>query len=100
VSLFEKSTNMSKIEQFLFKVGGALVGTRRNIVGKGHTMLFQEFARSHNEGGTHETTCMECLSTVAMVGSEIELYGHESVHVCDPVNLHRMNRDRAPLPLL
>ena len=91
---------MSKMEQSLFKVGGTLPETRRNIAGKRHTMPFQEFVRSHNEDGTHETTCMECLATVATVGSETELYQHELVHVCDPVNLNRMNRDRAAQPFL
>jgi hypothetical protein len=63
-------------------------------------MPFQEFARSHYEDGTHETICTERLATIATVGSEAELYQHNLVHVCDPVNLNRMNRDRPSLPNL
>ena len=61
-------------------------------------MISQEFAHRYNEDGTHESICMDCLATITTVGSETELYQHESVHVCDPVNLNRMNRDRTPLP--
>jgi hypothetical protein len=61
-------------------------------------MLSQEFAHQDNRDGTHDSICMECLASITTVGSESELSQHESVHVCDPVNLHRMNRDRTPLP--
>jgi len=100
IAQFVQSSDMINTGQPLFRIGGTLAYTRRNIAGKRHTMPFQEFVRSHNEDGTHETTCMECLATVATVGSETELYQHELVHVCDPVNLNRMNRDRAAQPFL
>ena len=97
---YENSIIESETGHSFFRVGDTLAHTRRTIAGKRHTMPIQEFERSHNEDGTHETTCMECLATIATVGSETELYQHELVHVCDPVNLNRMNRDRAPQPFI
>jgi hypothetical protein len=59
-------------------------------------MHSQKVVHRHNEDGTHDSICMECFATIATVGSETELYRHESLHVCDPVNRYRMNQGCAP----
>lgn len=55
------------------------------------------FARRHNRDGSHDSICTVCLVTVATVRDEEQLTSYEATHVCDPVNLYRINQDRLPL---
>jgi hypothetical protein len=63
-------------------------------------MLYQKFSHRHNEDDTHDSICMACFATIATVGSETELYQHESAHVCDPVHLCQINQGYAPQPFI
>jgi hypothetical protein len=95
-----ESIDMSKMGQTQFRAGGILVRSKQNIAGKRHIMLYQQFLRRHNEDETHDSICRECLATIATVRNEIDLDRQESAHVCNPVNLYRINQACTPLPFL
>lgn len=59
------------------------------------TLLRPNFPHRHNEDGSHDSICTVCLATVATVQNEWELAGHESAHVCEPVNLYRLRQSRS-----
>ena len=63
-------------------------------------MPYQQFSHRHNEDDTHDSVCRECLTTIATVSNEVDLYQQESAHVCNPVNLYRLNEACTPLPFL
>jgi hypothetical protein len=86
--------------QTLFRVGATLIPSKQNIAGKRHIMLYQQFSHRHNEDETHDSICRECLATIATVSNEIDLDRQESAHVCNPVNIYRINQACTPLPFL
>ena len=53
------------------------------------TLLKPSFPHRHNSDGSHDSICTVCYVTVATSQNELELASHESVHVCQPVNLYR-----------
>jgi hypothetical protein len=63
-------------------------------------MLYQQFSHRANEDDTHDSICRECFATIATVSNVSDLYQHESAHVCNPVNLYRINHACTPLPFL
>src|ERR1039458_8516574 len=71
----------------------------RMIVGyTQHTMgqpTRSRFVRRHNQDGSHDSICTECVSMVASVENEWELPSHELMHVCDPVHLYRVSQGRS-----
>ena len=48
------------------------------------------FPHRHNSDGTYYSICTACFVTVASVREEELLRAHELAHVCDPVNLDRI----------
>jgi hypothetical protein len=60
------------------------------------TLLKPNFPHRHNADGTHDSICTVCLATVATVQNESELAGHESTHMCEPLNLYRLSQSRSP----
>jgi hypothetical protein len=50
------------------------------------------FPHRHNANGTHDSICTKCFVTVATAKNEPELEGHESAHVCNPVDVSRFSR--------
>jgi hypothetical protein len=56
------------------------------------TLLRTSFPHRHNADGSHDSICTACLATVATVWNEWELAVHESVHVCEPLNLYRVSQ--------
>ena len=51
-----------------------------------------KFVRRHNHDGSHDSICTECVSMVASVENQGELSSHELVHICDPINIYRVNQ--------
>jgi hypothetical protein len=49
-----------------------------------------KFPHRHNSDGSYDSICTACFATVASVKDEELLRTHEAVHVCDPVNLYRI----------
>jgi hypothetical protein len=54
--------------------------------------LKSSFPHRHNIDGTHDSICTSCFVTVATVVNETELSGHESAHVCDPMDEYRFSQ--------
>jgi hypothetical protein len=50
------------------------------------------FPHRHNANGTYDSICTRCFVTVATVRNEAELAGRESAHICDPVDLCRLDQ--------
>ena len=55
------------------------------------------FPHRRNTDGTHDSICTRCFVTVATVVNESELTGHESAHVCKPMNLYRFREGESTL---
>jgi hypothetical protein len=49
-----------------------------------------KFPHRHNSDGTYDSICTACFVTVASVRDEELLCAQELAHVCDPVNLYRI----------
>ena len=60
------------------------------------TLLRSRFPHRDSADGTFDSICNVCLATVATVQNEWELAGHESTHVCEPLNLYRLRQSRLP----
>jgi hypothetical protein len=56
-----------------------------------HSTSNSSFPHRHNANQTHDSICTNCFVTVATVLNESELAGHETAHVCDPVDLYRFS---------
>jgi hypothetical protein len=56
------------------------------------------FPHRHNANGTHDSFGTVCLVTVATVQYEWELARKESAHVCESIDLNRVNQDLSPWP--
>jgi hypothetical protein len=52
--------------------------------------MSSKFPHRHNSDGSYDSICTACFVTVASVRDEELLRGHELAHVCDPVNLYRI----------
>jgi hypothetical protein len=52
--------------------------------------MSSKFPHRHNSDGSYDLICTACFVTVASVRDEELLRGHELAHVCDPVNLYRI----------
>jgi|HubBroStandDraft_6_1064221.scaffolds.fasta_scaffold208022_2 hypothetical protein len=54
-------------------------------------MLSQvKFPHRHNSDGSYDSICTACFVTIASVRDEELLCAHEAAHICDPVNLYRI----------
>ena len=51
---------------------------------------YAKFPHRHNSDGSYDSICTACFVTVASVQDEELLCAQELAHVCDPVNLYRI----------
>ena len=54
-----------------------------------------KFPHRHNNDGSYDSFCTACFVTIASVRDEELLRAHELAHVCDPVNLCRIESLRS-----
>jgi hypothetical protein len=61
-------------------------------------MFSTKFVHRQNSDGSYDSICAACVMTAASVEHEWQLLGWESMHVCDPANLHRVSPSQASPP--
>jgi hypothetical protein len=52
----------------------------------------EQFPHRHNADNSYDSTCRECLVTVATAAREIDLREFEARHVCDPWRAYRLSQ--------
>ncbi len=82
---------MSKTEQTSFRSGVTFTPSLKYGIGKDGSMSSQKFPHRKNTDGTYDSICLKCFLTIATVGREAELQLLETSHVCEPLNLYRVN---------